>query len=155
MKRYSVTNFALGLGTGVVAGLLFDPVSGPRRRAYMRHKAAHTMRALNRWSIKAQRMWHNRLAGFYHDVAMASEGYVEVDDVTLEQRVRSQLGHSTDYTHSVTVDVASGVVVLTGAVPRGEIDDIVDCVESVKGVRDVVNKLQVSKTPELVADLPG
>ena len=155
MKRNSLTTFALGLGTGVLAGLLLDPEAGPRRRSYVRDKAVHTLRGLNRWSVRTRRLLRNRLTGFYYEMAKASEGYREVDDITLEQRVRSQMGHRSEHAHAVTVDVADGVVVLSGSVPRSDICEIVDCVENTKGVRDVINKLQVQASPELVTNLPG
>lgn len=125
-----LTGMALGAGVMYIA----DPQSGGRRRALVRDKinrGAHLAgRALwqqacdlrNRaWGAVAEKRAHMRES--------------DIDDRTLEQRVRAQIGHVVTHAGAIQVEAREGCVVVSGPVLRGEGDKIRRRLEKTRGVR--------------------
>ena len=72
----------------------------------------------------------------------------DFDDATLADKVRSEALRRTEISaEGVSVNVQDGVVQLRGELERPElIDELVDRVRSVQGVRDVENLLHLPGT---------
>jgi BON domain len=81
-----------------------------------------------------------------------------VDDAVLRERVRSKLGFFVRHPSSIEVQANEGKVTLTGPVLSDEVQQLIDGVRSVRGVRDVENFLEVHSTddgtPGLQGDVP-
>ena len=65
----------------------------------------------------------------------------QVDDRTLEQRIRSQLGHFGNVSE-LTVAVNGGCAVLRGRCGTAEVENLVAAAQSVRGVQRVVCEMQ-------------
>ena len=86
-----------------------------------------------------------RVRGLRYSVAVPGTGGAEeLDDLTLADKVRSELRLSHDL--NININVEDGVVVLRGA-PRDEdeIDDLVRRIGNVKGVRSVQSLIEVAQ----------
>lgn len=151
---------SLGLvALGAAAMYIFDPRLGRRRRALVRDKtvkAYHflTRRAPERLEHRA-RYVAGRLHGLEHEVAhevshlLRTEAEAEPDNVTLAQRVRSEIFAPADIPDgAINVDAYEGVVTLRGELPSQElIDRVVRMARHVEGVREVRNLLHTPGTP--------
>ncbi len=145
---------------GVGAGLmyLFDPRLGRRRRALLRDKAAKalhltTRRMPERIEHRARYM-AGRLHGIEHEAVHQVESLLhpsgpEADNVTLAQRVRSEIFAPADIPDgAINVDAYEGIVTLRGQLPTREmIDRVVRMAQRVEGVRDVRCLLHTPGTP--------
>lgn len=137
--------FLAGLGVGALAAVFLDPISGARRRSYVLDKTIFIKNRLSRSSSRLVRRLSNSVRGVYADFIHGLQGSPPVSDETLSQRVRSAFGHKVSHAHAIVVDVAEGVVVLSGPVLAHEAAGLVNCVKSVPGVKDVINKLQAHR----------
>jgi hypothetical protein len=130
---------------GALASHLWDPDRGHARRARLRDQCSSSIHRTRR---RAERRLHyadGRLQGAMHRVASRRpSGTGEpIDDVTLAQKIRSEVLGATEFrgTH-VNVDAYDGIVHLRGEIPSAEqIDALVVAVGEVSGVRDVVSYL--------------
>ena len=61
----------------------------------------------------------------------------EADDVVLEERVHSVLGHVVSHQHAITVRVDDGHVTLDGPIPQEQRNRIAGAVRAIGGVKDV------------------
>lgn len=152
--------WSLGLvALGAAAMYIFDPRLGRRRRALARDKAVKayyflTRRAPERLEHRA-RYVAGRLHGLEHEVAhevshlLRPEAEVEPDNVTLVQRVRSEIFAPADIPDgAINVDAYEGVITLRGELPSQElIDRVVRMARHVEGVREVRNLLHTPGTP--------
>ncbi len=151
----SVWAFVAGAGVGALATVLLDPVSGPRRRGYLRDKMVHFKKEFLRVSVGLSHDLNNRTWGLYSQLKRALSAPRSVSDETLVQRVRSEFGHRVTHARSIQVDAAEGVVVLSGEILAHEVAELVDCVRQVQGVKDVINKLKIYDRAETVPSLQG
>lgn len=143
-----------GLGLGTALMYLLDPAFGRRRRAILRDKFA---RAADRAGDALGAMGRdlaNRGRGLVAETrALVSPG--EVSDRVLEERVRARLGRVVSHPGSITVEARQGVVTLSGAILEREVAPLLSAVASVRGVRDVENRLEVHEEPGHVGGLQG
>jgi uncharacterized membrane protein len=134
------------LGAGLGAGLMYflDPVQGRRRRAEVRDElvslASDTDDAL---SCLARDVYH-RAYGLTAELATLISGEA-VDDVRLAERVRSKLGRIVSHPHAIEVAARDGRVALRGPILAHEVDELLCCVGSTRGVKGVDNQLEVHK----------
>ncbi len=138
---------ALGLGAGLM--YMFDPDRGRRRRALARDKCVHTMRQTSDAVTSS-------IGGVYRDLSNRSNGIMaeakhwfrgeKVDDDTLVARVRSQLGHAISQPGSIEVSANDGDVILSGAIPADELNDLLSCVAGVRGVKEIESRLKVQSS---------
>src|SRR5262249_33404952 len=78
------------------------------------------------------------------------------DEPRLVARVRACLGHAVSHPHAISVQANElGQVVLSGPVLASEWKDVVKRVESVRGVREVINQLSVYRSAEGISQLQG
>ena len=133
----------LSLGAGLM--YLFDPERGKHRRDVMRDKCVH---AYHQTGQKigdiggACRDLGNRSYGILTEATALFRGE-EIDDETLVERVRSQLGHSVSNASSIEVTANDGEVILSGSVPSDELEDLLSRAFKVRGVKDIQNHLKV------------
>ena len=130
------------LGAGIA--YLFDPESGRRRRAKLIGRAGRLLREVRHLAARKTRFTAGRLRGLSAPLRQ-DEASRATDDGTVLQRIRSEalrdVGVSTS---EVDVTVADGVATLRGEVGSASlVDDLVDRVRLVPGVRDVDAMIRV------------
>ena len=144
--------------TGVVlgAGLMYllDPQKGRRRRALLQDQAVHFVSRTDDAAASTARDLGYRAKGIAAE-ARARVSREEVSDAVLEARVRSEMGRVVSHAGAVTVAAQNGRVTLGGPVLADEVDALLSCVESVRGVQGVSNQLEVHSTPGDVPELQG
>ena len=138
--------WALG-GLGLGAGLMYllDPERGKHRRDAIRDKC------VNAYHQTGQTF--EDIGGTFRDLGNRSYGILteatalfrgeEIDDETLVERVRSQIGHSVSNASSIEVTANDGEVVLSGSVLSDELESLLSRAFKVRGVKDIQNNLKV------------
>jgi osmotically-inducible protein OsmY len=129
---------------GASIAYLFDPKSGRGRRAKLIDRAGRLLREVTRLAGRKSRFVAGRLRGLSAPLHQ-DEAPRATDDGTVLQRIRSEalrdVGVSTS---EVDVTVADGVATLRGEVVSASlVDDLVDRVRLVPGVRDVDAMIRV------------
>jgi hypothetical protein len=148
------TNFLLGAALG--AGLIYmlDPQSGRRRRALVRDKvtrAGHLTRdALDATARDA----YNRGQGIITSTR-ARWRSEEVADEVLVERVRAKLGRVCSHPHAIDVRVAHGNITLRGPILASEAPAVLRTTQGVRGVKAVMNQMDVHETADGVPALQG
>jgi osmotically-inducible protein OsmY len=139
----STTAFGLGFATA----FFFDPRSGAGRRSVLRDRVLRLVRRARRLARRKSRYY----AGKAHGVAAEARSAVvepsaATDDATVRQRILSDaLRAARVSTSDVEVDVRGGVATLRGSIASRElVDDLVEQVRKVPGVREVSPQLTVS-----------
>jgi uncharacterized membrane protein len=142
------------MGGIAVALFLLDPDRGRIRRARLRDQAARLARVAPDALSVTGRDTANRLRGV---AAVASGAFrrESVNDVVLEERVRSALGRAPGHVGAVDVRAADGRITLSGAVLTTEADEFLRAAAAVAGVRDVEDALDRHDTPGHIPDLQG
>lgn len=142
----------IGAGLGASLVYLLDPQRGGRRRAMLRDSAVSAMHTGADAADATVRDTRNRIVG----TAAELRGWLrrgETDDDTLVDRVRSKIGRLVSHPHAIRVTSEQGVVTLGGPILQAEMQRLLRTVESVRGVREVVNQLeeykQAGDTPAL------
>jgi hypothetical protein len=79
----------------------------------------------------------------------------DVSDDKLRERVRARIGSVVGHGSGVETQVTDGMVTLRGPVLSEEIDRLLRRVQNVRGVRDVVNQLEVHEAPGNIPALQG
>lgn len=131
-----VASFAAG------AAIMYylDPATGRRRRALVRDKgvaASHDVKDLAR--TKSRRA-ANRVQGALAKTR-AKVTDRSVDDQQLHDRIRAKLGHVASHLGTMQVKVHEGHVVMSGYAPEQEIDELLEAVSAIEGVKSLDNQL--------------
>jgi uncharacterized membrane protein len=130
-------------GVGLGAGGMYwaDPRSGRARRAHAREKAWHLVASAgDGLEVVARDMAHRarglvfKLRGRLHEE--------DVDDVTLEARVRSALGRVCSHPGAIQVACRYGRVELKGPILAHEVKQVLARVRQVRGVREIDDDLE-------------
>ncbi len=150
----SLSSFALGAGLMY----LFDPERGRRRRAMVRDKLIWATHKLNDAVDATSEDLEHRAQG----TAAEAVGWVRevvlrrpVDDDVLVERVRARLGRVAWHPGAIEVMAHNGRVTLRGQVLAREVDAILAAARSVRGVRAVINELEVHERPGDIPSLQG
>lgn len=146
---------AIGLAVGAVVALLLWPKIGGRNRAAVQDKfdevkenVSETVhKVADKAAAKVDDLSH-RADGLAHDIHVAATAPVGTDnpvpattsdDITLADRVRSELGQTALANLSLNVDSVEGNISVRGAVPdmttQVELEAII---RAIPGVRDVI-----------------
>jgi hypothetical protein len=139
---------------GVLAMYIFDPVAGRRRRALGRDKLVRLRHQAEEAARVTARDLKNRILG---TVAEGRAALLEdrVDDAVLVERVRSNLGFLVRHPSSIEVQASDGRVILGGPVLADEVQQLMQGVKSIRGVREVENALEVHDSGDRVPGLQG
>jgi osmotically-inducible protein OsmY len=140
---------ALGALLGAAIAYLFDPQSGRRRRALLRDKSAAYVRKGGRQTARAGRAVASEAYGVSQKAQHLKEEPREYDDVTLAQKVQSEIFRDADVPKGqINVNAEDGIVVLRGEVERPELmETLVEKTRKVQGVREVQNLMHLPGTP--------
>lgn len=150
-------------GVMVGAGLMYylDPERGKTRRARLRDQAGRAARDTgDRVEGKLEDLG-NRAEGLAHETksrlrtASRDEEQTNVSDATLEARVRSEIGHEISHPGAIEVSARNGRVTIRGPILADEVDKLIARVALVRGVSDVVNRLEVHKDAGSISSLQG
>jgi uncharacterized membrane protein len=133
---------------------ILDPQMGRRRRALLGDK----FRRLGHKTLDAldvtSRDLRNRVTGFAAETRNLMT-HEDVSDEILVQRVRSKLGALVGHPGSVEVRAENGKVILSGPILAGEVDGLLKRSSTVRGVRDIENRLELHETAESIPRLQG
>ncbi|HEX6615034.1 MAG TPA: SRPBCC family protein [Gemmatimonadales bacterium] len=152
--RSDTRSLTVGLALGAGLMYLLDPNRGARRRNTMRDKVVHARRlAREGWDATS------------HDLANRSRGLAAAarsrlspdgaDDWVVEQRVRAALGRVVSHPSAIAVNASEGRVTLSGPVLADEVEGLLACARTVRGVEAVENRLAVHESGEHVPALQG
>ena len=140
---------AFGAALGALIAYFFDPQNGKRRRHQAVDRTGGFFRSRGREAARAGRGAAAEAYGVTQKVQHIREEPKDFDDATLANKVRSEALRGEDVpAGEVAVNVQDGVVQLRGEVQRPElIDELVERVRNVQGVREVENLLHLPGTP--------
>jgi hypothetical protein len=146
-----------GMALGAAAMYLADPQQGRRRRALAQDKLRSYARQTGDAVDLALRDAGNRWQGIRVQLDRVLQGtqVKPIDDHVLAARVRSKLGRKVSHPHAVTVEADKGRIVLRGPVLADEHAVLLSLVQSIPGVIDVKDKLEVHQEADQVAALQG
>ncbi|HEU4345564.1 MAG TPA: BON domain-containing protein [Candidatus Binatia bacterium] len=143
-----------GTALGLLSMYVLDPIAGRRRRAQARDKLIRLGHEAREAAAVTARDLKNRTLGSLAE-ARAMIFRDRVDDAVLRERVRSDLGFLVRHPSAIEVQVSQGRVTLIGPVLADEVQQLIRGVESVRGVREVENRLEVHEKPGDVPALQG
>jgi gas vesicle protein len=144
-----------GAFLGSVVAFYFDPISGRRRRAYVRDQMVRSRNDAIWYAEKHSRDLGNRMKGVVYESTKMFKSGEDVDDSTLVQRVRSAMGRKVRHPRALHIDAREGEVTLTGYILSDEVEDLLNCVHDVPGVRSVRNRLEVHRDSDGLPSLQG
>ncbi|HEX2055874.1 MAG TPA: SRPBCC family protein, partial [Nitrospiraceae bacterium] len=150
-------SFAIAAGAGVGASLMYfcDAERGGRRRALLRNKITRAGHLAQEGLATTWRDARNRSRGLMAETSAFLHGDTEVADRVLSERVRSKLGTLVRHPGSITVTADQGHVTLTGAILSYEVDQLLEGVRRVRGVKAISNRLEAHDDPDRIPELQG
>ena len=133
-------------GVGLGAGLMYwtDPRSGRRRRAVTQDKFRHALHEVELGAGVVMRDLLHRARGYFFETQSRFRRE-EVDDKTVEARVRAALGRVCSHPHALQISVTVGRVRLEGVILKAEHSKLLSRLRRVPGVLDVIDHLEVHK----------
>ncbi len=143
----------LGLGAGLM--YLFDPNRGRRRRALLLDKVNSLLRETEHAASMTARDVSHRYSGMLAEGKSFLAGGEGDSDRVVAERVRSHIGRVVSHPRSIEVAVRGGRVTLSGPILAHEVDDLLACAASVRGVTGVENRLEVHKQAGNISGLQG
>jgi hypothetical protein len=143
----------LGLGMGLM--YISDPNAGRRRRALLRDKAQSYWYNTGNVLGQKARDTQNRARGLVAEARQRLRRTAVPADTVLEARVRAQMGHVISHAGAIGVTAHQGRVSLSGPIPANEVEKLLATVESVPGVTEVVNQLEVHTDTTHISGLQG
>ena len=150
-------DFYRGLALGLGVMYLFDPDRGRARRSHLRDKVVRARNSIQGFLGKSARdprdMGHSAEGSVAR--AASQQRTDDADDATLGGRVRAKLGRYVSHPRAVEVDAHDGCVTLRGPILSHEVEELIDGVSSVRGVREVLNRLEPHAASEGVPALQG
>lgn len=134
-------------GVVLAAGAMyfFDPVSGHRRRLILRDGLTRTAQRLEHGTRRTR----NDLSHRAHDLAVRFTPD-RPSDTTVSSGIRDVLKSTIAHPKAIAVAVHEGHVVLRGDVFTHELDDLLEAVRSVPGVRVVTDHLTARERAESI-----
>lgn len=141
-------------GAGAALMYLLDPDRGARRRAMLRDRVGSTLRDAEDRFGESRRHLANRARGLLAETRgrLTPE---DVDDQVIVGRVRAELGHHVSHPGALEVSSERCVVTLGGPVLADEVNTVMEVTRKVRGVREVVSRLEVHESAGSVPGLQG
>jgi hypothetical protein len=139
---YRMISFIKGAAMGAGIMYFFDPVLGNRRRALVRDQFT---RLGNKSCDYADAKWRdiqNRLYGTFAEARSHLQRDVPSDEVLID-RVRSAIGRHITHAGAIEVDARNGTIILSGPVLAGEVEGLRCAARSVRGVKEIEDRLKV------------
>src|SRR5687768_5562981 len=139
-----MSSVATGLGfsaVGMAAMYFLDPQRGARRRGLAANQMKRTARRGPRAMQATGQDLANRAYGMMAETLNLFRSG-DASDQVIEARVRSKMGREISHPGAVHVSVRDGHVTLEGDVLAGEEVALLACVNKVRGVQGVENRLQ-------------
>jgi len=140
----------VGLGAGLA--YFFDPQQGEQRRALLRDKANSLVNRMDDSIYATVEDTRNKTRGVLSEWT-AKLSNQDSPDWILGERVRNTLGRLTPHSRGLGVRAEEGQIHLSGSILREEKDPILKAASRTRGVRDVVDELQVFDTAEEMSAL--
>lgn len=137
---------------GATAAYVLDPEKGRSRRAVLKDKAKSLTHKSYDYSEKLLKRFSNQAMGVKAKATRMFR-HIDTDDERLVRRVRSAIGHYVSHSQLIEVLAENGEVTLKGPVLESEIDNLVSQIETVPGVKLVIDHLDVYDAPEQLANL--
>ncbi|HEX8916779.1 MAG TPA: SRPBCC family protein [Humisphaera sp.] len=142
--------FCFGLGAAAVYYL--DPVAGKTRRRKVVDQLNGLYHSTGTELGRMTQDARHRAAGLAAE-ARAKLADDDAPDETVVARVRSAMGRAVMKPGDVTVSATGGTVTLTGRVPAPEVDRLLKAAYAARGVKTVINHLEVQEVPERITAL--
>jgi hypothetical protein len=139
-----------GLALGALLEYFLDPRAGRRRRHTARDRALSRMRRGERRAlVRARRAESHAIGVARRTINARRRAEEQLDDVTLAQKVESQLFRRANVPKGqVSVNAEEGVVFLRGVMERqADIDRMGEEARRIEGVRAVENLIHPPGTP--------
>jgi uncharacterized membrane protein len=152
-----MSSVATGLGfsaVGMAAMYFLDPQRGARRRGRAANRFAGTTTRAPRAMRAAGQDMANRAYGVMAETLNLFRSD-DASDQVIEARVRARMGHAIPHSGGVHVNVRDGHVTLEGVVLASEEAALLACVNKVRGVQGVENRLQAHETAGKIQSLQG
>ncbi len=129
-------------GAGLGVGLMYwaDPRSGRWRRSHLQGKAVHAAHEAGDAVGVVARDLSQRSRGLFFESRRKLQRE-RVDDLILEERVRSALGRVCSHPGAIRVAASDGIVRLEGVILRDELRRVIPRLAKVQGVRGLDNRL--------------
>lgn len=125
---------------GALASYIFDPDRGKRRRTFVRDKFVHYGKLAQTNLFRAAQDLRYRTRGALLDFKTQFDPGVAPDDV-LVARVRSKVGRYVSNPSAINVGAEKGTVILTGDIYQDELENCVDAIQFIPGVKEVQNQM--------------
>jgi uncharacterized membrane protein len=139
---------------GAMSMYFLDPQQGRRRVALARDRATRLARVASEFADRSVRDLAQRSTGLAAEVRSLARR-APTSDPVLVDRVRSKIGRLTSHPHAIKVTAVDGCVTLAGPVLAHERAQLVQGVNSVRGVRRVEDRLDAHKSAEHISALQG
>jgi hypothetical protein len=139
---------------GAAVMYVLDPDRGRRRRALARDKAVLALHEVREALDVTARDLANRTRGLAAESVSAIRRR-QAPDVVLHERVRAKLGRVVSHPGAIEVSSQDGVVTLSGPILEAEMEQTLNAVSKVRGVRQVENRLQAHAEAQGVPGLQG
>ena len=153
MGRLKTTLTALALGAGAM--YLFDPDQGRRRRALLRDQVNSALNNAEEEVQRAREDLRNRGQGIVSTLSEMRNRDEPISDRLLEERARARMGRYVSHPGSVVIRAEQGRLHLTGPILGHEAMRLVPMLRTMRGVKDVVNNLELHAEPGNVPGLQG
>jgi gas vesicle protein len=149
---YSLLSILLGAAAGAAAMYLLDPDRGRRRRSSIRDKGISALNNVENLAEGTSELIKGRAEGYLAEAKNILSREESVPDEVLLQRVRSEMGRIVSKPRSIEITAQSGKVIVAGNILEDEVENLILCITAVRGVKEVENRLNVHKAPEVTAD---
>ena len=145
---------ARAFSMGLLAMYLFDPDVGRRRRSLLADKMRKTRRRMSDLAEVASRDAANRTRGLRMAMSARLADERHASPRVVEERVRARIGRALSNPGAVHVRARDdGTVILAGPVLASELGQLMRAAWSVRGVKNVDNRLEVHDEPGNVSAL--
>lgn len=147
MNRNTLLKLVASFAAGAAIMYYLDPATGRRRRALVRDQSVAARHEVRDFARAKTRRAANRMRGALAKTR-SKISPKPLDDDRLHEQIRSRLGRVVNHPGMIEVQVQDGHVVLRGSALREEIDAVSETVATMRGVKDVDNRMM----PELPGD---
>ena len=135
------------IATGAAALYFLDKEKGKERREMAQEKAGKLWRETSEELDTVAKDAANRLQDVREEAGNRLEK-LGVDDEALARRVRTVIDNIIADAKAIEVQAEKGLVTLRGKLPMEEIDEVVNRIKAMAGVKDVDNQVTVKPAPK-------